>query len=212
MVYNKGVASKTTPRKFFDDVVIREIFSSVQVKGGDEPMSTVVAKGPAITKDEKLVELVDRYQTSLLRVCFTFLHDRSLAEDAVQETFIKVYQSFDSFHGDSSEKTWIFRIAMNTCRDMLRGRWFRFVDRRVDLSQLPEQTVQMEDGDREIMESVMALPARHREVILLCSFEGMTTYEAAESLGITQQAVSSRLKRAKDKLKKELKKKGCDLS
>lgn len=101
---------------------------------------------------------------------------------------------------------------MNTCRDMLRTRWFRFVDRRVDLSQLPEQTVQMEDGDKEIMESVMALPIKLREVILLCSFEGMTTYESAETLGITQQAVSSRLKRAKEKLRKELKEKGCDLS
>ncbi len=175
-------------------------------------MSTVVAKGPAITRDEKLEILVDKYQVSLLKVCFTFLRDRSLAEDAVQETFIKVYQSLDSFHGNSSEKTWVFRIAMNTCRDMLRTRWFRFVDRRIDFSQLPEQTVQLEDGDKEIMESIMALPVKHREVILLCSFEGMTTYEAAESLGITQQAVCSRLKRAKEKLRKELKEKGCDLS
>ena len=82
-------------------------------------MSTVVAKGPAITRDEKLEVLVDKYQVSLLKVCFTFLRDRSLAEDAVQETFIKVYQSLDSFQGNSSEKTWIFKIAMNTCRDML---------------------------------------------------------------------------------------------
>ena len=175
-------------------------------------MSTVVAKGPAITRDEKLEVLVDKYQISLLKVCFTFLHDRSLAEDAVQETFIKVYQSLDSFRGYSSEKTWIFRIAMNTCRDMLRTRWFRFVDRRIDLRQLPEQSVPTENGDKEIMESVMALPVKLREVILLCSLEGMTTYEAAESLGITQQAVSSRLKRAKEKLRKELKEKGCDLS
>ena len=101
---------------------------------------------------------------------------------------------------------------MNTCRDLLRTRWFRFVDRRIDLSQLPEQSVPTENGDKEIMESVMALPVKLREVILLCSLEGMTTYEAAESLGITQQAVSSRLKRAKEKLRKELKEKGCDLS
>ena len=61
-------------------------------------MSMVVAKGPAITRDEKLEELIDKYQIGLLKVCFTFLHDRSLAEDAVQETFIKVYQGLDSFH------------------------------------------------------------------------------------------------------------------
>ena len=70
----------------------------------------------------------------------------------------------------------------------------------------------MENGDKEIMESVMALPVKLREVILLCSFAGMTTYEAGEALGISQQAVSGRLKRAKEKLRKELKEKGCDLS
>ena len=158
----------------------------------------------AVRPAQELDRLVEQYQVAVLRTCYLYLHDRSQAEDAVQETFVKVYQSLDSFKGNSSEKTWVFRIAMNTCRDMLRGRWFRFVDRRVDLSQLPEQTAQMEDGDKEIMEAVMALPVKLREVILLCSFEGMTTYEAAESLGITQQAVSSRLKRAKEKLKKEL--------
>ena len=157
-------------------------------------------------------EAVEKYGDMLYRICLVMLKNSADAEDAVQETFIKVYQSLDSFQGNSSEKTWIFKIAMNTCRDMLRGRWFRFVDRRIDLSQLPEQTVQLEDGDKEIMESVMTLPIKLREVILLCSFEGMTTYESAEALGITQQAVSSRLKRAKEKLRKELKEKGCDLS
>ena len=155
---------------------------------------------------------MEQYGSGLLRMSALYLKDADLAQDAVQETFIKAYRHLNDYRGESSEKTWLTSICLNTCRDMLRGRWFRFVDRRIDLSQLPEQTVQLEDGDKEIMESVMALPVKLREVILLCSFEGMSTYEAAESLGITQQAVSSRLKRAKEKLRKELKEKGCDLS
>ncbi|MBQ8161695.1 MAG: sigma-70 family RNA polymerase sigma factor [Clostridia bacterium] len=161
-------------------------------EGRRSPINTAEARDPENHRDEQLEALVDRYQVSLLKVCFTFLRDKNLDKDAVQETFIKVYQHLDSFQKHSSEKTWIFRIVMNTCRDMLHSRWFRFVDRCVDLSHLPEQTMQTEEGDREIMESLMALPLRLREVILLCSFEGMTTYEAAASLGITQQAVSSR--------------------
>lgn len=62
-------------------------------------MSTVVAKGPAITRDEKLEVLVDKYQVSLLKVCFTFLRDRSLAEDAVQETFTPKYEVIDYASG-----------------------------------------------------------------------------------------------------------------
>ena len=79
-------------------------------------METV--KGPDRNHDELLISLVDQYQSSLLRLCFIYLHDKALAEDAVQETFLKAHRSLSSFRGDSSEKTWLTRIAMNTCRDM----------------------------------------------------------------------------------------------
>ena len=55
---------------------------------------------------QRLVRLVEQYQTDLLRLCYIQLHDTALAEDAVQETFIKAYRSFPAFRGDCSEKTW----------------------------------------------------------------------------------------------------------
>lgn len=70
---------------------------------------------------QRLVRLVEQYQTDLLRLCYIQLHDTALAEDAVQETFIKAYRSFPSFRGDCSEKTWLMRIAVNTCRDMIHS-------------------------------------------------------------------------------------------
>ena len=74
---------------------------------------------------QRLVRLVEHYQTDLLRLCYIQLHDTALAEDAVQETFIKAYRSFPSFRGDCSEKTWLMRIAVNTCRDMIHLNSFR---------------------------------------------------------------------------------------
>ena len=59
--------------------------------------------------------LVEQYQVAVLRTCWLYLCDRSQAEDAVQETFLKVYRNLDTFRGDSSEKTWILKIAMRTC-------------------------------------------------------------------------------------------------
>ena len=74
-------------------------------------------KDPDSRRDQTIERLITQYQTSLLRLCYVQLQDQALAEDAVQETFLKAYKGFDSFRGDSSEKTWLTRIAVNTCRD-----------------------------------------------------------------------------------------------
>ncbi|MEG0325141.1 MAG: sigma factor, partial [Cellulosilyticaceae bacterium] len=58
--------------------------------------------------------IIYEYGDSLLRLCTIYLKDRQLAEDAVQETFIKVYQKYGTFNGGAQEKTWVMKIAMNT--------------------------------------------------------------------------------------------------
>ena len=84
-----------------------------------------LVKGPTYSHEEMLAHMVAEYEVILLRTCYMYLHDKALAEDATQETFLKAYKALDSFRGESSEKTWLMRIAMNTCRDMKRSAWFR---------------------------------------------------------------------------------------
>lgn len=165
-------------------------------------MSTVT--GPDRNVDIEITRMVEMYQLSLLRLSFAYLHDRSLAEDAVQETFLKAYRSFSSFRGDASEKTWLSRIAINCCRDIYRTTWFRHIDRTVTPDMLPEPIQEAEDRDNSLTLEVMKLPIRLREVILLYYFQDMTTSEVAEAMHITQQAVSNRLNRARAKLRKTL--------
>ncbi len=74
-------------------------------------------------------ELIDHYGDGLLRLCLLYLGDRQLAEDAFQETFLKAWKSLPDFRGDSNMKTWLTRIALNTCRSMLRTGWFRLLRR-----------------------------------------------------------------------------------
>ena len=74
-------------------------------------------------------EMIARYGDDILRLCLLYLGDRQLAEDAFQETFVKAWKGRDAFRGESSEKTWLSRIAVNTCRDMLRSGWFRLMKR-----------------------------------------------------------------------------------
>ena len=153
------------------------------------------------THAAELERLVEEYQTAVLRICYLYLCDRSQAEDAVQETFLKVYKGLDSFRGESSEKTWIMKIAMNTCWNMNHSGWARFFNRRVTPEMLPEAAVPFEEKDDELTRAVIRLPIRLREVILLYYYQGLKVNEIAEALGISQPSVSGRLKRGRERLK-----------
>jgi RNA polymerase sigma factor (sigma-70 family) len=161
----------------------------------------IVVEDPNRTPEEEINRLVPEYQVALLRLCYAYLHDRTAAEDAVQETFLKVYRNIGRFRGDSSEKTWLMKIAVNVCRDTRRTGWFRHVNRAVTTDALPEPSTEASQRDREITAEVMRLPVKMREVVLLYYYQDMTTVETAEALGVTQQAVGGRLRRAKARLR-----------
>ena len=163
-----------------------------------------VVKGPDGIREEAFIELVTRHQTELLRLCYMVLRDRQQAEDAVQETFFKAYRAMDGFRGGSSGKTWLVTIAMNTCRDMRRSAWLRYVDRRLTPEDLPEAVLPPEADDRELTMRVMQLSPKLREVIVLYYYQDMTMVEIAKALGLAQSTVTTRLKRAREKLREVL--------
>lgn len=164
-------------------------------------MSNVMGPDNAQEKAAVLEQMVLQYQQMLLRLCYLHLQDRTLAEDAVQETFVKAYRNLDAFRRESSEKTWLMKIAVNTCRDMHRSGWFRMMDRRLTPDMLPEATEPYTQKEEELVADVMRLPIKLREVILLYYYQNMNTLEIADTLGLTQAAVSGRLKRAREKLR-----------
>ena len=150
-----------------------------------------------------LERLIQENEVALKRLCYLYLHDEAMTEDAVQETFLKVYRSLTNFRGEASEKTYLTRIAINTCKDMLRTGWFRHIDRRVTAEELPSRQ-EADPYHREVAAAVMNLPRKLREVILLYYYSGLNTLEIAETLKISQPAVTGRLKRARERLKTDL--------
>lgn len=168
-------------------------------KEGERRMEVV--KGPDSIRNQEFTQLVEQYQTTLRRMCYAILRDEELAKDAVQEAFFKAYQSMGAFRGDCSEKTWLMRIAVNTCRDVRRSAWFRRIDGRISLENLPEPTVQLKDDHVELTLAIMRLPQKLKEVTLLYYYQNMTMREVADALGISLSTVSKRLDRAHAKLR-----------
>jgi len=160
-----------------------------------------VVKGPDNNLDQAVYQLVNQYQTALLRMCYLYLKDKALAEDAVQETFIKAYRAMPAFRGECNEKTWLMRIAINTCRDMQRSGWFRHVDRHITPEELPEASMPFEVEDEEITLTIMKLPRKCKEVLMLRYYQDMSVTEIAASLNVAPSTVYNQLNRARKKMR-----------
>ena len=151
-----------------------------------------------------LETVMDRWEATLLRLCFAYLGDRSLAEDAVQETFLKAWKGYDGFRGRADEKTWLTRIAINQCKDMLKSAWNRHTDRSVDTDLLPEAAVPFEERDDTVTRAVMSLPPKLREVTLLRWYQGLSLEEMVQVMRVPRSTVNYRLKKAKTMLQGSL--------
>ena len=153
---------------------------------------------------EWLNDAVTRWEKQILHLCFAYLGDTALAEDAVQETFFKAWKHYGDFRGEAGEKTWLMRIAMNTCRDLLKSSWARNTDRSVTPDLLPEGSVPFEERDDTVTRAVMSLPPRLREATLLRWYQGLSLEEMTRVLHLPRSTVNYRLKKAKTMLKGKL--------
>lgn len=154
-------------------------------------------------KEVILERMIKEYGDSMVRTAYLYLSDSSLAQDAVQESFIKIYTSLDRFEGRSSEKTWIMRILINCCKNYRRTNWFRLVNTRLSLDEIAETVpVQMEHDDT--LEEVMRLPSKYKDVILLYYYQELNTKEISQVLSCPESTVRVRLKRGRERLKSRL--------
>lgn len=153
---------------------------------------------------EWLEKAIARWEKPILHLCFAYLGDAALAEDAVQETFLKAWKHYDRFRGEAEEKTWLMRIAMNTCKDQLKSGWFRNTDRSVTPDLLPEGSVPFEERDDTVTRAVMSLPPKEREVTLLRWYQGLSLEEMVQVMRVPRSTINYRLKKAKTMLQGSL--------
>ncbi len=164
--------------------------------------------------------LVERHEKRLFRLCERMLHDPEEARDAAQEVFLKAFRKAGTYRPRGKVYTWLYRIAVNHCLNLLRRRKLaRFLsfgelgggdaedDARPeyepeDAAPDAEQRLEARRRWRATRELIDRLPAGQRTVLILAKFEGLSYRRIAEVLEITEGAVESRLFRAMQTLKK----------
>lgn len=152
--------------------------------------------------------LISEYGDSIFRMCFLYLKDYHLAEDATQETFIKAVTAYSSFHGQSAEKTWITRIAINCCKNITRTKWFK-------TTRVNPQDYILEKEDTDLLEdlllkdsiskAIMELKQEDREVIVMYYYQELSVKEIATVLKKSENTILQKLNRARKRLKEQLK-------
>ena len=150
------------------------------------------------------------YGQDLLQLVYTYVRDKALAQDLTQEIFMKCYEAYPTYKGKSTLKTWMWRIAINHCKDYLKS-WYNqnfqvAVDAGIDVqasSNVEQQVIQQDEQER-LAKTVMQLPIMYREVIYLFYFEDYTSKEIAVVLSTNENTVKTRLRKAKQFLKHQL--------
>ena len=148
-------------------------------------------------------ELVERYQAAVYRVARAALRSTTEADDVTQEAFIAAFRKLREFRGDASFKTWLLAIAWNTARMQRRSAW-RWLERfrPTDAAVMPERPALVPSQEEallgrnlrtQVRRSVMTLPPKFRDVLLLATSDDLTTDEMATILGIPAGTVKWRM-------------------
>jgi len=167
--------------------------------------------------------LVLRYKDKVFNLCFRLLGDYEEANDCGQEIFVKVYRSLNNFKFNSSFSTWLYTITVNHCKNRLRSLQYRFWKKVLPFDPVkkddnPENYYEIEDpspspftqmADREkeaiLQQAINALPQGARAIVILRDMEGLPYEEIARITGYNPGTVKSKLARARQLLREQLK-------
>ena len=158
-------------------------------------------------------KLVTAYEKNVYNIALRMVGDPDDAADMTQETFIKAYRALSGFRGDSKFSSWLYRIASNVCLDFLRSRSrhpqvsLSTVDEDdratlelPDMRQNPEEQLMKKLGMEAVRRGLEQLPEQQRQILVLRELGGLSYAELAQTLGLEEGTVKSRIFRARKRL------------
>lgn len=144
---------------------------------------------------------IEQYSNMVRRLCLIHLKNYADTEDIFQNVFLKYALSSVAFETEEHEKAWLIRVTINACKDLLKS---FFHSRVVSLDELIEVPMEMQEDQREVLEAVLSLPQKYREVIYLHYFEDYTAPEISRILGKKVNTIYTLLTRSRQMLREKL--------
>jgi RNA polymerase sigma-70 factor, ECF subfamily len=193
------------------------------LSGYDKSGGALDLEDVGIAEEESFEEIFKRYSSMVFNLSYRILGDREEALDVSQEVFFSIYRKLQRFRGESSLKTWIYRIAINRASN--RCRWWSRLRRRgtVSLDQhlskdgsrtlleslessakTPEEALLRQERQNEIERSLRCLPVQQRVALIMRDIQGLPYEEIAALLKISLGTVKSRIARGREELKRRL--------
>lgn len=151
--------------------------------------------------DYEVNRAVDRYADTVRRICFLHLKNYHDTEDIFQTVFLKYFLYDGEFGNEEHEKAWIIRVAINACKDFLKSFYRRNI---VPLEAAQDIGVNSGTEKSEVLEAVLSLPKKYKDVVYLFYYEGYNAAEISRIINKKENTVYTLLSRAKKLLKEKL--------
>ena len=152
-----------------------------------------------LTKEE-FARMAALHMDAVFRLAFSYLKNRADADDVTQTALLRLYETNKVFESDAHVKHWLLRVTINECKRRWRSSW----SRTECLEDYVNELVFEERPYSDLFQAIMALDKKYRTVIVLYYYEGYALSEIATLLGIPEGTVGTRLRRAREQLKRYL--------
>lgn len=157
-------------------------------------------------------EYVRLYADSMLRIAASYCKDRSDAEDMVQESFLRLYETDTEFTDEEHVKRWLIRVTVNVCKNHLSSAWRRkmqpmgFEELTLTMNHTTDSAWFPDDSEASaLFKAVVSLPEKYRSIVHLYYYESYSVKEIAQILQKKETTIQTRLMRARKMLKQSLK-------
>lgn len=151
--------------------------------------------------EQETNEAMERYSDTVRRLCMVHLKNYADTEDIFQTVFLKYVLSSVTFESQEHEKAWFIRVTINACKDLLRS-FFR--SHTISLDEIMEQPASQEAEGQEVLEAVLSLPQKYRDVVYLHYYEGYTAPQIGKILKKNVNTVYTLLNRSRQILREKL--------
>lgn len=151
--------------------------------------------------EQEVLQAIEEYSDTVNRICFLYLKNKADTKDIFQNVFMKYAINEKIFASQEHEKAWFIRVTINECKDLLK-KFFR--RKTVSLEDIKEKVPSLDNHYSEVLEAVLELPEKYRNVIYLHYYEGYTAQQISQIIRKNVNTVYTLLTRGKKMLKEKL--------